>query len=116
MQVQVSTDNHIHGSKELIESITASVENGLERFRDQLTRVEVHLADVNGPKGPEGDKRCIIEARLAGRQPTAVTEHASSVLEAVDGALEKLHHLLDSLLDKLHNPKGRTSFGGDQTI
>lgn len=115
MQVQVSTDNHIKGSDEFFQKISAEVERGLSRYAEQITRVEVHLSDVNGPKVSGEDKRCLLEARLAGRQPIAVTHESATVDEAIIEACEKMERAIESLLGRL-DPKGQTSFGGDQVI
>ena len=117
MQIQVTTDNHIHGGERLIEGITQALEGTLERFNGQITRVEVHLADVNGPKGADNDKRCLMEARLAGHQPIVASHQAATVDESVDGASEKLFRAIESTFDKLRHHKGpQTSAGGDQVI
>lgn len=116
MQIQVNTDSNIDGRDELIRRVEAAVEDTLGRFGDQITRVEVHLNDVNGPKAAGDDKRCLMEARLAGRQPVAVSHQGATLDQAVDGAADKLKRSLDSTLGRLGDHKGRTSFGGDQTI
>ncbi len=116
MIVLVHTDNHIEGSEALAQRVETEVEGTFGRFADQITRVEVHLHDDNAHKGGDHDKRCVMEARLAGHQPVAVTHDAASLDEAIDGASEKLERSLDHLLDKLGHKKGRTSMGGDQTI
>jgi len=116
MLVQVNTDNHIKGGEELARRVEAEVEGTLVRFGEQITRVEVHLHDENGPKGGDRDLRCLMEARVAGHQPVAVSCAAASLDDAVAGAVDKLEKALDHLFDKLTNHKGRTSFGGDQAI
>jgi ribosomal subunit interface protein len=117
MLVQLTTDNHVSGHAERAERVETDVRAALERFTDQITRVEVHLNDENSSeKGGGNDKRCLLEARLAGLQPITVTEHSSNVYDALAGALDKLVTVLDKTLDKLSDHKGRTSFGGDQTI
>ena len=115
MQVLVHTDNHIQGSDELSGRVQTEVDALLGRFGEQIIRVEVHLNDVNANKSGI-DKRCLMEARLAGLQPVAVTHVAETLDEAISGAAEKLERTLDKSLDKLGHHKGRTSFGGDQTI
>ncbi|WP_406696978.1 HPF/RaiA family ribosome-associated protein [Singulisphaera sp. Ch08] len=115
MQIQVNTDNHIKGSNEFFAKVSAEVERGLSRFADQITRVEVHLADVNGPREGGADKRCLLEARLAGRQPIVVTHEAATLDESIVEACDKLERAIESLLGRL-DPKGQTSFGGDQVI
>ncbi len=113
MQVQVHTDNHITGREALVARVEAEVESVLDRFADRLTRVEVFLGDENGPKHGADDKRCLMEARLAGHQPIAVTHHAETLEDAVAGAAQKLEHSLDHTLGKLNDPKGRVSYSGE---
>ena len=115
MNIQVNTDNHIKSSSEFIQKVSDNVERGLSRHAEQITRVELHLSDVNGPRGGGDDKRCLIEARLAGRQPITVTHEAGNIDEAILEACEKMERSIDSLFGKL-DPKGQTSFGGDQII
>lgn len=117
MQIVVNTDNHIQGDERLIEVVESIVEDSLDRFADRLTRVEVHLTDENSrAKISEDDKRCVLEARPAGRSPLSVTHHGGTVQQAVEGAAEKLEKVLEKTLDRLDQYKGRTSFGGDQKI
>jgi hypothetical protein len=72
------------------------VKQVLGRFEDRLTRVEIHLSDVNSKKFGTQDKRCLVEARPAGGQPVAVTEAAASVVIAVRAALSKLRRRLET--------------------
>ena len=116
MQIQVNTDNHIDGNEALVRFVTDEVEGTLGRFGDQLVRVEVHLNDLNGPKSGQADKRCLLEARLAGLAAMAVSEEAPSLEEALDGALGKLERTIDKTLERRGDHKGQTSFGGEQTI
>lgn len=115
MQVQVSTDNNIEGSSHLIEGIAAELTGALSRFGHQITRVDVHLRDVNGSKTAGDNKSCLLEARLAGRQPLVVSHEAHSLRQAIDGATDKLERALDHLLGKLNDRKGRPSFAGEET-
>lgn len=112
MQVQVNTDSTIDGHDKLIQYIEGEVDVALARFGDQITRVEVHLSDENAGKPGDMDKRCVIEARAAGRQPVAVTHHAATVDESFSGAVHKLQHLLDSTLGKLDDHKGGATIRG----
>ncbi len=116
MLVQVRSDNHIAATEKLSKWIEDEVKSALERFEPQVTRVEVYLADENSHKDSSVDKRCTLEARLAGIDPIAVTKQAGAVEEAFDSALETLVLTLDSRLGRLYDPKGQTSMGGDQTI
>lgn len=116
MLVQLTTDNHISGREALAARVENELKSALDRFAPQITRVEVHLNDENSHKGGSSDKRCMIEARLAGLQPITVTETSSSLDAALEGAIDKLVKVLDKTTDKLSDHKGRTSFGGDQSI
>jgi len=117
MLVQVHTDNHIHGDERLHEFVQTQLTGSLERFGDQVIRVEAFLADENSSeKQGDNDKRCTIEARLAGLQPVAVHHRGATLEQAIDGAIEKLENTLDHTIDRVGHKKGRTSFGGDQTI
>ena len=104
MQIQINTDRNIHGREKLAAEVRSVVEDVLSRFSDRITRVEVHLSDESSlHNSGQDDKRCMMEARLAGRQPTAVTHHAATVELAVDGAAEKLKRSLESTLERLED-------------
>lgn len=103
MQIQVNTDNHIHAREQLAARVETVVEDALSRFGEQITRVEVHLSDENSHKNGQTDKRCMIEARINGHQPTAVSHHAKTLDEAVDGAATKLQKAIGSTLARLRS-------------
>lgn len=104
MQIQINTDHNIEGHAALVAEVSRVVESALSRLSDQITQVVVHLSDENSDKKGGNDAiRCVIEAHLEGRQPIAVTHHAATVDEAVDGASDKLVNLLESTLDRLHD-------------
>lgn len=56
---------------------------------DVVSRVIVHLSDVNGPRGGE-DKRCSIELRLKGAQSLVVDDVQSDLYVAIDRAFERI--------------------------
>jgi len=99
--IQISTDNHIKSDAAANERLEQKVRRKLKRFEQRLSRVEVHVADVNGPKGG-GDKRVSIEARPAGHEPVAVHAEAKRVDNAVLQAADKAARALDHSLGKQH--------------
>jgi ribosome-associated translation inhibitor RaiA len=109
MKIQLNTDDHVDGSAALAAQVTATVEQALGRFREHVTRVEVHLSDENAGKSGPKDQRCMLEARLEGRQPVAVTDQAETLQQAVNGATQKLVRLLDSTLGRLNEHRQKTS-------
>src|SRR5690606_16379248 len=102
MLIQLNTDSNIKGDDVLAQQVEAIVKNALERFSEQVTRVEVHISDANSEnKFGTDDKRCLLEARLAGLQTISVSDQAATVAQAVDGAVEKKKRSLDSTLGRL---------------
>jgi len=101
MQIQVNSDNHIQSSNRLEEWVRTTIESTLERYEEDLTRVEVHLRDENGEKPGPHDIPCQIEARPKGHQPISVTHKADTLEQAIDGASTKLEHALEHLFGKL---------------
>lgn len=103
MQIHVHTDTNIESHEGLADHVKHVVEKALNHVSSHVTRVEVHLSDENGDKTSGEDKRCTMEARFEGRPPTAVTHHAGSVHQAIDGAADKLQRTLESALGKLRD-------------
>ncbi len=69
------------------------------------------MSDENGDKSGPHDQRRMREARLEGRQPVAVTDHAATLTQAVHGAAQKLAHLLDSAPGAKHTMSLRLKAG-----
>ena len=102
MKIQINTDKNIPGNEALTHSVETILEQVLARFSDQITRIEVHLSDENSAaKSGMPDKRCLLEVRLAGRQPASVSEQAQTVDQAVRGAAQKMVSSLESEMGKL---------------
>jgi len=101
MKIQFNTDKNVSGSEELIASSNSLISKELSRFSQQITRVEVHLSDEDGNKEGGNDKRCMVEARLAGMKPIAVTDHANTHEQAVFGAIDKLKTSLEKITGRL---------------
>ena len=101
MQFQMTADSNIQGDERLAEVAETLVTSGLGHLTDRLSRIEVHLADVNGAKGGADDIRCTAEARPGGMQPQTVTQNDAHVDAALRGATKKIRALLDSEFGKL---------------
>ncbi|MDN7141696.1 HPF/RaiA family ribosome-associated protein [Pseudomonas sp. JQ170] len=108
MQIQVNSDNHIQGNIRLNEWVRSTLQSTLERYEEDLTRIEVHLRDENGDKPGLHDKRCQMEARPKGHQPISVTHKAASLDDAVDGAATKLTNALEHFYGKLRSKRAVT--------
>lgn len=107
MLVQINTDNHIVGSLDLTERVRQTVETELRHVSAAITRVEVHLNDVNSTKGGSADKRCLMEARLKGTHPLSAEHRAETIDLAVDGAAVQLARVVQAALGKADTAQKR---------
>ncbi len=101
MQIQINSDNNIEGNKEFLSQIEEQLNDQLERFSDRISRIEIHMSDENGPKNGTHDLRCLLEVRIEGRQPLAVSHNASTLDFAFNGAIDKLKKTLESTFDRI---------------
>ena len=102
MTIQINTDKIIQGNEEFRAPFIAEISEKLSRFSQLVTRLEVRLTDQNGNKDGANDKRCVMEARLEGRKPFAVTDNANTHEQAISGALSKLTTSLESIHRRMH--------------
>ena len=100
MQIQFNTDHSIHGSQAFATEVEAQLRASLGHWVEHLTRIEVHLRDVNAGKGGEADKHCVLEARIAGRPPLSVSDSAATMAQAIRGATAKLQQALEHAIGK----------------
>ena len=101
MTIQFNTDKNIAGNDRTATYLSSMISDSLDRFSEHITRIEVHLSDENG-SGKEGgdDKRCMLEARMEGKKPLAVTNNADTIEKAVSGAIDKLLITLEKNLER----------------
>ncbi|GAB2871295.1 HPF/RaiA family ribosome-associated protein [Pseudoduganella ginsengisoli] len=105
MQINVNCDKTIERHAGLDSHVQTVVETAISRFSEHISRVEVHLSDNKGEKSLDGDNRCLMEARVNGLQPVAVSDHAATLHQAINGAADKLKRALDSALGKRSDHK-----------
>ncbi len=103
MTIQINSDSNLTVHKEFRAQLQSQITEELSRFSDHISRLEVHLSDENGHKDALNDKRCMMEARIEGMKPIAVTNMANNHEQAVDGAIEKLKTTLDTKFGRLNN-------------
>ena len=100
MQIQINTDHHLQGSEAREQWASQLVDGAMANFADSVTRVEVHLSDENAGKGGAAAFRSVMEARVNGRAPIAVTNDAASLDAAVNGAVHKLVRATENALGR----------------
>ena len=101
MIIQINTDKNIAATDKSSAYFDSTISEALSRYSDKISRLEVHLSDENSHKEGLKDKRCMLEARVEGMQPVAVTNQASSTEQALSGALDKLKASLHTIVGKL---------------
>ena len=106
MFIQINTDNQVESDRDRDSRLEDQVRQRLARFEERITDVEIHVSDVNGPRGGAGDLRCTLESRVNGIQPVAVAENGPTVDRAIMGAAKKAVRALDHQLGKLNDRKG----------
>ncbi len=105
MKIQFNTDKTISGNEKDQYYFTSLIEEGLKIFESHITRIEVHLSDENGKKEGLNDMRCLLETRMEGRQPLAVSCQADTVELAMSGAIDKLTAYLEAIIGRMQNHK-----------
>ena len=105
MNIHINTGHNIQSSETLIAKFSSIIESSLSRMSDHITSVQAHLSDEDGEKKGKNDKRCMLEARLEGRQPLVVTDNAATLNQALDGAINKLINMIESIRGRQHDKR-----------
>ncbi|NOT14472.1 MAG: HPF/RaiA family ribosome-associated protein [Methylotenera sp.] len=71
----------------------------LDRNDQQITRVQVRLADINGPRGGV-DKRCQIDLTLAGQGDIVIEDVETNLYVAIDRASDRCARTLTRRLER----------------
>ena len=105
MTIQVNSDKTVAMDASLVRFVKDEIDRILDTASAKLTRVEVHLSDVNSRRTGPPDKRCLVEARPAGARPITTTATAKRFDTAIGSALKKMRRALSTLFAR----KGRTA-------
>jgi hypothetical protein len=70
------------------------------RRSEHITRVDVHFSDENGNKTGINDKKCVLEAHMEGHQPIVAICHSGTTEQALELALEKVKHAIETIISK----------------
>ena len=107
MIIQFDTAHNLHASDAFKAPFIAILNDKLERFAKDISRLEVHLSDENGHKEGVNDKRCLLEAHMDRLPHIVATNHADSYEQSVDGAVEKLLASLRVIHERRQNDHKR---------
>jgi hypothetical protein len=100
MLIEVRTDGNIQGGEQLSEHVKTVVHAALDRFRDRIRRIDVHLSDEIGSKIGHGDKCCMIEVRRDSREPIIVTHRDTTMDLAIHSAVHSLKNSIEGAFGK----------------
>lgn len=106
MQVQINSDNVLKVGAATIAELETHLREHLSRFADRLTRLEMHLKDINSTSAGAPGIHCTLEARPNGLDPLTVESSAETLDKAVAAAATKLLTALDRTFGKLTDRKG----------
>lgn len=92
MQIIVNT-GEVNISDTTEHLVHTELQRALKHHTERLTRVEVHMHDVNGPK--EGaDKHVVMEARPKGMDPIVTEDKAAEWRDVIHNTAQKLERAL----------------------
>ncbi|MCC6590217.1 MAG: HPF/RaiA family ribosome-associated protein [Bryobacterales bacterium] len=110
MTIQINSDKTIRVTAAFSRFVKSEVARILARFADRLTRVEIHLADVDNLKTGQSDKRCLVEVRPAGEPPITTSATSGTLEAAVASALGKMKRSLTTAFGR----RGRVAASQDK--
>jgi ribosome-associated translation inhibitor RaiA len=100
MLVQVNFGDVQH-SQAIVSWTEERLRSQLGHLTEKLTRVEVHLRDDNSSaKASRDDKRCVMEARIAGRRPLAVNHSGDDLYQVIGEAAGKLSRAVKADIER----------------
>ncbi|MFT5337947.1 MAG: ribosome-associated translation inhibitor RaiA [Sphingobacteriales bacterium] len=100
MTIQINTDKTLTVEERSSDFFSSQISKSLERFESHITRIEVHLKNENGNKEGFKDVSCLLEARMEGRQPIAITNHGDTMDLALSGAIDKIKAAIETIIGK----------------
>ncbi len=80
--------------------VRRKVSGTCRRFGASMTAVEVHFEHINGPRHGGESVRCVMEARVNGREPVAVSARAEDLYVAIDLASRRLEVAVGRAVDR----------------
>lgn len=100
MDIIINSDNNVETSAEFKNYFREELEQKLKRFENYITRYEVFFSDESSNKDTQNDHKCVIEARVKGKNPERVSANADSTKKAFDEAIDRIKSVLDRVVDQ----------------
>ncbi|MCS7304441.1 MAG: HPF/RaiA family ribosome-associated protein [Thermoguttaceae bacterium] len=103
MQVFVSAKN-FKVSETIREHIDRRLAFALDRFQREVERIDVSLADLNGPKGGL-DKQCRMVAKLRSDGTVVIEDQDMDFFAVIDRAADRLGHAIQRVIERRRDMK-----------
>ncbi|MFN4025385.1 MAG: HPF/RaiA family ribosome-associated protein [Hyphomonas sp.] len=101
MDFQFNTGNAVPGDVRMEEHFEARIRERLARFEPRLSRIEVHVRDLDGTRRESQQGiEAMIEARPFNGDPLSASDRGPNTDAAISAALQKLVARLDSTFGK----------------
>ncbi len=101
MQIRVDADDHIDSSGELAPRVEGLIEVALERFRQHIARVDVHLSQLSRREAADRDMLCRMAVYAAGASPIEVAYAGLTLTEAIHETAAQLEAAVFAALGRL---------------
>jgi hypothetical protein len=98
MIIQLNTDENILGSEKLKNYLISLIREGLSRFSEHITRIEIHLSDKMDVKGVRMTNAVCLKPNGKQPPPIAVTIDRNTLEHVVSDALDKLNSSINKQL------------------
>jgi putative sigma-54 modulation protein len=104
MEVEIRSQN-LHLDEETQSHVERRMNFALEQFNSWITRVQVHLEDVNGSRRGV-DKQCRILVNIKGGKTIKVEDLDVDMIAAVNRAADRLGQVVSREIDRRREKKG----------
>lgn len=98
MTIQFNTDKHVSGKNNLETRVRTIISSQLNRFKEQITNIHVHLSGEKRSEIGQNGNRCMLEARLENKQPITVTSYDKIIEQSINDSLDKLKTSIETVL------------------
>jgi putative sigma-54 modulation protein len=103
MELEIRAQNlHVDDATESL--VRQRMDFALKQFDSWINRVQVHLEDVNGPRGGI-DKQCRILVGIKGGKTIKVQDLDANLIAAVNRAADRVGHVVGREVDRRRNKK-----------
>lgn len=106
MDIRLQTQ-HVVLPRRALSRIRTRVREGLERVAERVTRLQVTLKDINGPRGGR-DKVCILRAELVDGGQVVVIDRAANLRRAMARCLQRSKRVIDREVKRRQRARRRS--------